>query len=66
MIELPKKENKMKNVKIRMGKNYCIVSSFTDDITELVNSIQILLDEGWSLMGGLTASNSKLFQALNK
>jgi hypothetical protein len=56
----------MHNVKIQMGENYCIVSSFTDDITELVNSIQTLLDEGWSLMGGLTASNSMLFQALNK
>ena len=56
----------MHNVKIQMEKNYCIVSSFTDDITELVNSIQKLLDEGWSLMGGLTASNSMLFQALNK
>ena len=56
----------MYNVKIQMGENYCIVSSFTDDITELINSIQMLLDEGWSLMGGLTASNSMLFQALNK
>jgi len=56
----------MPKVKIQMEENYCVVSAYADDMGELVNSVQTLLDKGWSLVGGLTGSNSILFQALNK
>ncbi len=56
----------MSSVTIYQEKNYCIVSSYTEDAKDLANIVQDLLNKGWSLSGGLTASSSMLFQAFTK
>ena len=53
-------------VKIYKKDTYCIVSAFADDIIEFTESIQNLIDDGWRVNGGLSASNSMLYQSLMK
>ena len=56
----------MPSVTIYQEENYCIVSSYTEDAKDLASKVQELLNKGWNLSGGLTASSSMLFQALTK
>jgi hypothetical protein len=56
----------MPSVAIYQEENYCIVSSYTEDAKDLAGKVQELLNKGWHLSGGLTASSSMLFQALTK
>jgi len=56
----------MRSVTIYKEENYCIVSSYTEDAKDLAGKVEDLLNKGWSLSGGLTASSSMLFQALTK
>jgi len=56
----------MSSVDITLTDKYCIVSAYSEDHKELVEKIQTLLNKGWTLSGGLTASNSRLYQALIK
>jgi len=56
----------MRSVTIYKEENYCIVSSYTEDAKDLAGKVEDLLNKGWILSGGLTASSSMLFQALTK
>jgi hypothetical protein len=56
----------MSSVVVSHSDKYCIVSAYSEDHNELVQKIQNMLNEGWALSGGLTASNSRLYQALKK
>lgn len=55
----------MSKVSIQKNGNYCIVSAYGEDIKEMISAIGDLLKDGWSLAGGVAASNSKIFQALH-
>ena len=54
------------NIKINQNKSYCIVSAFADDIVDFTESVQALISDGWSTIGGISAANSMLYQALSK
>lgn len=56
----------MKKVKMHMNDSYCIVSSYIEDADEFALHVQEMLNGGWLLSGGLTASNNMIFQALSK
>ena len=56
----------MQGVKVTEKNDYCIVSAFEEDAEHLTFKVQELIDEGWTLSGGISSSNSKLFQALKK
>lgn len=56
----------MSSVKIIVKTNYCIISSFVEDASELAEKVDELLKDGWVLSGGIASSNSKIFQALAK
>ena len=56
----------MPSVLITNKNNYCIISSFDEDIIELADKVQELLDDGWSISGGISSSSNKLYQALVK
>ena len=56
----------MSSVKINKKETYCIVSSFADDIIDFTETIQSLVNEGWHIIGGLSAANSMLYQSLIK
>ena len=56
----------MSTVKINKKETYCIVSSFADDIIDFTETIQSLVNEGWHIIGGLSAANSMLYQSLIK
>ena len=56
----------MSKVKINKNKSYCIVSAFADDIVDFTESVQALSSDGWSTIGGISAANSMLYQALSK
>ena len=56
----------MPKVIINKTQNFCIVSAFDDDANEFISEIQKLKSKGWKLEGGVSASNSKLFQSLSK
>ena len=56
----------MSTVKINKKETYCIVSAFADDIIDFTETIQSLVNEGWHIIGGLSASNSMLYQSLIK
>jgi hypothetical protein len=56
----------MPSVLITIKNNYCIISSFDEDIIELADKVQELLDDGWSISGGISSSSNKLYQALVK
>tara|TARA_B000000475_G_scaffold96659_1_gene78450 strand:+ start:85 stop:264 length:180 start_codon:yes stop_codon:yes gene_type:complete len=53
-------------VKINKKETYCIVSAFADDIIDFTETIQSLVNEGWHIIGGLSAANSMLYQSLIK
>ena len=56
----------MSTVKINKKDTYCIVSAFADDIIDFTETIQSLVNEGWHIIGGLSAANSMLYQSLIK
>ena len=56
----------MSTVKINKKETYCIVSAFADDIVDFTETIQFLVNEGWHIIGGLSAANSMLYQSLIK
>ena len=56
----------MSSVKINKKETYCIVSAFADDIIDFTETIQSLVNEGWHIIGGLSAANSMLYQSLIK
>lgn len=56
----------MSSVTITKSDKFCIISAYSEDHVELVQKIEFLLKEGWALSGGLTASNSRLYQALKR
>ncbi len=49
-----------------MSKRYCIISSFAEDARDLVEKVNELQSKGWSTVGGVSGSSSKLFQTLEK
>ena len=56
----------MSKVVISKSSNYCVVSAFTEDMDELVKFVGELKLKGWSLSGGVSSSNSKVYQALKR
>ena len=56
----------MSQVNINKNNTYCIVSAFAYDIDDFVQAIQDLIDDGWEASGGISASNSMLYQSLTK
>ena len=56
----------MSQVNINKSNTYCIVSAFAYDIDDFVRVIQDLIDDGWKASGGISASNSMLYQSLTK
>ena len=56
----------MSKVKINKNKSYCIVSAFADDIVDFTESVQALIADGWNTIGGISAANCMLYQALSK
>ena len=56
----------MSSVNVIINSNYCIISSFEEDVDDFVVKVNELLQEGWELNGGLSSSSSKIFQALKK
>tara|TARA_B100001250_G_scaffold413119_1_gene446212 strand:+ start:1325 stop:1501 length:177 start_codon:yes stop_codon:yes gene_type:complete len=56
----------MSTVDIALTERFCILSAYNQDHKDLVEKIDDMLKKGWALSGGLTASNSKLYQALIK
>ena len=56
----------MSQVNINKSNTYCIVSAFAYDIDDFVLAIQDLIDDGWKASGGISASNSMLYQSLTK
>ena len=56
----------MSSVKVLIEGSYCIISSFEEDANEFVKKVSEQLNKGWMLHGGLSSSNSKIFQALIK
>ena len=56
----------MPSVEITQTDRYCIISAYSQDHEDLVRKINEMLIDGWILSGGLTASNSRLYQALIK
>ena len=56
----------MSKVVISKTSNFCVVSAFTEDMDELVKRVGELKLKGWSLSGGVSTSNSKVYQALKK
>lgn len=56
----------MSKVDIYMSKRYCIISSFAEDARDLVEKVNELQSKGWSTVGGVSGSSSKLFQTLEK
>ena len=56
----------MSSVKVFIEDSYCIISSFEEDAYEFVKKVSEQLKKGWTLHGGLSSSNSKIFQAMIK
>lgn len=56
----------MSQVNVNKNDTYCIVSAFAYDIDDFVQAIQDLIDDGWKANGGISASNSMLYQSLTK
>ena len=56
----------MSSVTITKSDKFCIISAYSEDHPDLVQKIESMLKKGWTLSGGLTASNSRLYQALIK
>jgi hypothetical protein len=49
-----------------MKKNYCILSAFDEDASDLAEKVQDLLTQGWLISGGIASLNSKLYQTMVK
>jgi hypothetical protein len=56
----------MSSVTVTKSDKFCIISANSEDHPDLVQKIESMLKEGWILSGGLTASNSRLYQALKR
>ena len=56
----------MSSVNVFIKERYCIISSFEEDANDFIVKVNELLQEGWNLCGGLSSSNSKIFQAMEK
>ena len=56
----------MSTVKINKKETYCVDSDFADDIVDFTDTIQSLINDGWHIIGGLSAANSMLYQTLTK
>ena len=56
----------MSSVKVFIEDSYLIISSFEEDADDFVKKVSEQLKEGWVLHGGLSSSNSKIFQAMIK
>ena len=56
----------MSSVTVTKSDKFCIISAYSEDHPDLVEKIESMLEEGWILSGGLTASNSRLYQALTR
>ena len=56
----------MSSVTVTQSDKFCIISAYSEDHPDLVQKIESMLEEGWILSGGLTASNSRLYQALTR
>ena len=56
----------MSSVNVFIEKNYAIISSFEEDSGDFVIKVNELLHDGWIVSGGVSSSNSKIFQALIK
>ena len=56
----------MSSVEITQTDRYCIITAYSQDHEDLVKKINEMLVNGWILSGGLTASNSRLYQAFIK
>ena len=54
----------MSSVNVFIEKNYAIISSFEEDSADFVIKVSELLHDGWIVCGGISSSNSKIFQAL--
>lgn len=54
----------MSSVNVFIEKNYAIISSFEEDSGDFVVKVNELLHDGWIACGGVSSSNSKIFQAL--
>ena len=56
----------MANVEVILEENFCVVSSYDEDIHHFTKKVQELIKSGWKVNGGISSSNSKIFQALIK
>jgi len=56
----------MSSVTVTKSDTFCIISAYSEDHVELVQKIESMLKDGWVPSGGLTASNSRLYQALKR
>ena len=56
----------MANVEVITEENYCVVSSYDEDILHFAKKVNELMDIGWQVNGGITSSNSKIYQVLVK
>ena len=54
----------MSSVDVFIEKNYAVISSFEEDAGEFVLKVDELMQQGWTISGGISSSNSKIFQAL--
>ena len=54
----------MNSVDIYLEKNYALISSFEEDADEFVLKVNELIEQGWTISGGISSSNNKIFQAL--
>tara|TARA_B100001250_G_C19644910_1_gene719932 strand:+ start:636 stop:842 length:207 start_codon:yes stop_codon:yes gene_type:complete len=52
------------SITIHKTKTYCIATAFVDDMKDFTHAINTLKLEGWSLAGGISVSDSRLFQCL--
>ena len=56
----------MANVEVITEENYCVVSSYDEDILHFAKKVNELMDIGWQVNGGITSSNSNIYQVLVK
>ena len=54
----------MANVEVIIEENYCVVSSYDEDIVYFAKKVHELMSGGWQVNGGITSSNSKIYQVL--
>ena len=56
----------MANVEIIIEENYCVVCSYDEDVAHFAEKVNELISQGWQVNGGITSSNSKIYQVLVK